>query len=121
MKTVFYYRAATKEQTTESQERECMKMLGVNDKLVGVYEDFGYSGLNETRPSLIKLIEDSKSGKFQKIITSQPSVLFRNVAKMIELKEKIEQYGVKLEAANGSFDTDDLTNSIAIHLSRKTK
>jgi len=87
--------------------------------LVGIYEDFGYSGLDENRPSLSKLIEDAKSGKFQKIITSEPSVLFRDLGKLIELKANVERHGVQIKFAKGSVDTDDLTNTIAKYLNKR--
>ena len=91
MNVAFYCRVGSTEQNIESQKEKCMGLLSSEDKLTCIYEDVGFSGLDDNRPSLIKLIEEANSGKFQKVVSTEPSIIYRNLGKMIEFKEKMDK------------------------------
>lgn len=106
MKTVIYCRVGNKSQTSEGQKELCMKALESDDELVGIFDDVGCSGLDLNRPMLLQLMEGASKKSFLKVITSEPTILFRDALKVLEFEVGLEQLGIKLKYAGneGSID-----------------
>lgn len=106
METVIYCRVGNKAQTTEGQKEICMKALEQDDVLVKIFEDVGFSGLDNNRPMLLQLMEEASKGAFHKVITPEPYVLFRDALKVLEFEAGLEQLKINLKYAGsaGSFD-----------------
>ena len=86
IKTAAYCRVSTKKEeqdgSYEMQERYFTDLISSNPdmELAGIYGDRGKSGLYlKKRPGLQKLLEDSKNGGIDLILTKSISIIVQNV------------------------------------------
>lgn len=89
----------------KSQLQEYCNLKGY--KVYKFYIDNGYSAHNLYRSGYKKMMKDLKRGKFNKIVVTDPSRLFRNIFCFEQFFKKLEKYGCDLEIANARVDTSE--------------
>lgn len=99
-KAAVYCRVSTKsenqEDSLENQIIHYRDAVG-NDpryELVDIYYDFGISGFKETRPGFKKMMEDSRQGKFELIITKSITRFARNTGTVLKATRELKGYGI---------------------------
>lgn len=105
-KCAIYLRVSTSAQTTESQKAD---LLTYSDRrcfdLVGVYEDVGISGAVERRPSLDRLMDDARKGKFDVVLVWRFDRFARSVKHLLLALEEFSEIGVDFVSYQESIDT----------------
>ena len=89
------------DKSCEDQARECRKFLKtLNDGenvIVEEYSDIAISGFSTlNRPDIIRLITDSKLGKFDAVIAEDLSRLSRNESDMHSINDKLKYLNIQL-------------------------
>lgn len=75
IRAAVYCRVSSKhedqEYSLENQIRHYSETIGADPRyeLVEIYYDFGISGFKEARPGFQRMLEESKEGKFELVIT----------------------------------------------------
>src|SRR5687768_5254262 len=72
--------------------------------VVGEYADEGQSGTKERRPSLDRLVNDARLGKFKVILISGIDRLARNNRHLLNLIHELEGYGVAVLSLRENVD-----------------
>lgn len=106
---VIYARYSTenqKEQSIEAQKRACKEYAEKNAlEIVGEYIDRAKSGTNtEKRNALQKMLEDSKSGKFSKVIVFSLDRFSRNLRDYLNSVHELNENGVSLRSVTEHID-----------------
>jgi len=96
-----YTRVSTEEQverySLEAQREVLSRWAGVlGYEVVETYTDPGYSGAQEDRPALKRLLADAREGRFEGVLVYRLDRLARRVRLAYELIERLEEYGVGL-------------------------
>lgn len=105
MKTAIYTRVSTEEQSSEMQKREILAFLQY--KQLSEYENYcdeGYTGSNEDRPDLIRLVNDIKMGKVETLVVWKLDRLFRSLSKLLAFMELVKAQNVKFIAVKDNID-----------------
>lgn len=68
------------------------------------YVDMGISGARERRPSLDKLLQDAKRGKFKILVVVALDRLGRNVKNLLAILEELNSLGVKFISLRENID-----------------
>ena len=77
-------------------------------KLVDIYYDNGYTGMNYERPGFIRMLKDLKSGRINCVIVKDISRLGRHFVMTSEFVERtFPEMGVRLICINDSYDSMD--------------
>ena len=63
--------------------------------LAGVYADEAYSGTRDNRPQFVRLIEDCKAGKVDRIITKSISRFARNTLTLLNTVRELRRMGIR--------------------------
>ncbi|MCL2169598.1 MAG: recombinase family protein [Defluviitaleaceae bacterium] len=107
------YARLSKEDTRseESVSIENQKLLLVKHvkemgwELVEIYQDDGFSGTNQNRPALQRLLEDVKTGRINTVLIKDLSRLGRNYLEVGNFSEVLlPQYGCELVSLNEKID-----------------
>lgn len=93
----FYTRTASPLQSVEPQINELHAYANSNRlKIFGIYSDEGFSGNRLTRPSLDRLIADSKLGLFKQILVVSPDRVSRKPFDYVQIQMKLSESDVGL-------------------------
>ncbi len=109
-RVVIYTRVSTEEQAREGHSLEaqydiCAKFASSRDwKVVGHYEDKGYSGRSDRRPSFQNLMAGIRAGQFDIILTHKLDRLSRNLLDIKTWLQEFDRLGVAYESAVEDFD-----------------
>lgn len=71
----------------------------------GVYADEGISGTLDSRPEFIRMIEDCRAGKIDKIITKTISRFARNTLTLLNMVRELRQRGIGIYFEEQNIDT----------------
>jgi site-specific DNA recombinase len=122
---VVYIRVSTDEQAnpdktslTQQRERCTGYCTSQQWELVEVYEDAGVSGSldAEARPALNRLLEDAKSGKFQRVVFLKVDRMARSLRKLLNLSHQLQGMGVGLVSVVEQFDTTTASGQLYFNL-----
>ena len=111
IKVAVYARVSTQEQAVEGTsldyqsgqlEHYCGSMNWV---IWQSYVDPGYTGKDGDRPGLKRLLADAKLGLFEKVVVYKLDRLARKLRLLLEIEEKLKDYGVALYSAKENIDT----------------
>ena len=97
VKCVIYLRVSTKSQDTSNQLqplKEYVERMGM--VLVGVYEDFGVSGVKSSRPQLDQMMLDGRRRKFSMILSWSIDRIGRNMTHLCGFVDEMNQLGINL-------------------------
>ncbi|MFC1892983.1 recombinase family protein [Chloroflexota bacterium] len=106
-----YSRVSTQEQaeegtSLESQEEQVKTYCKAHVwEVFRVYTDSGYSGKDDNRPGLRRLLSDAKFGLFTKVIVYKLDRLSRNLRLLLELEEKLKEFHVNILSIKETIDT----------------
>lgn len=73
--------------------------------LAGVYADEAYSGTRDNRPQFVRLIEDCKAGKVDRIITKSISRFARNTLMLLNTVRELRRMGIGIYFEEQNIDT----------------
>jgi site-specific DNA recombinase len=110
-KIAIYARVSTQEQAVEGtsldnqveQMESYCKMQGW--VISGKYIDPGYTGKDDDRPALRRLLADAKHGTFDKILVFKLDRLARKLRLLLEIEEKLKGQNVSLTSIRETLDT----------------
>jgi len=111
VKVAIYTRVSTQEQAAEGtsleyQSNQLESYCGSNNWVVlQSYVDPGYSGKDGDRPGLGRLLADAKLGLFEKVVVYKLDRLVRKLRLLLEIEEKLKDYGVALYSVKENIDT----------------
>lgn len=111
VKVAVYVRVSTQEQAVEgtSLEHQMQQLEAYCEfhgwTIAGRYIDPGYTGTDANRPGLTHLLADAKQGIFQKVIVFRLDRLTRKLRLLLEIEEKLKEYGVSLHSIRETLDT----------------
>lgn len=121
MKVAAYIRVSTDKEEQKLSFEHQKTMLeryasDHNDELIEVYADEGKSGTKmQNRPGLLRMLEDAKRGKFQKIYAKDVSRICRNTFDFIQMGRDLEKVGVRfhlMDFGEAGQDMDPFTINI---------
>ena len=105
-KCAIYLRVSTTAQTTDSQKSDLLTFCERRSfEVFGVYEDIGISGATEKRPSLDKLMDDARKGKFDVVLVWRFDRFARSVKHLLLALEEFSEIGVDFVSYQESIDT----------------
>jgi site-specific DNA recombinase len=110
-KVAVYSRVSTQEQVAEGtslnyqSEQAAPYCKSQGWEIVQSYSDPGFTGKDENRPGLKRLLADAKLGLFTKVAVLKLDRLSRNLRLLLELEEKLKANGVSLYSIKESIDT----------------
>ena len=111
VRVAVYARVSTQEQAVEGTslehqseqlEKYCESQGWV---IAGKYTDPGYTGKDDNRPGLKQLLADAKLHTFEKVVVYKLDRLTRKLRLLLELEEKLKEYGISLHSVKESLDT----------------
>jgi len=111
IKVAVYTRVSTQEQAVEgtSLERQSSQLesyCGSQDWVIWQsYTDPGHTGKDGDRPGLKRLLADAKLGLFEKVVVYKLDRLARKLRLLLEIEEKLKDYGVGLHSVKETLDT----------------
>ncbi|MBA7713840.1 hypothetical protein ES703_122850 [subsurface metagenome] len=111
VRVAVYARVSTQEQAVEGTSLEYQsKQLKKYCESQGweiflTYVDAGYTGKNDDRPGLKRLLADAKLNLFEKVVVHKLDRLSRNLRLLLELEERLKECGAALFSIKESIDT----------------
>lgn len=117
IKCVIYLRVSTKSQDTSNQLiplKEYVERMGY--ELVGVYEDFGVSGVKSSRPQLDQMILDGRRRKYSMILSWSIDRIGRNMTHLCQFVDEMNQLGVNLYFHTQNIDTTTSVGKMFFHI-----
>lgn len=104
---VIYARTAADNDIIENQVAACKRFAEENGlSVVEIYIDNGFSGINLERPSLTKMLEDSKKGLYKKAIIFDITRLSRDRLQLNYIKMELQKSNVEIiSVRNGSLNS----------------
>jgi len=106
VKCVIYLRVSTKNQDTSNQLqplKEYVERMGY--ELVGVYEDFGVSGVKSSRPQLDQMMLDGRRRKYSMILSWSVDRVGRDLRSLLNFCNEMNELGINLYFHNQNIDT----------------
>ncbi len=106
-----YTRVSSQEQAEEGTSLEHQKQEIANlcryhgYQVYHQYIDAGHTGKDDKRPGLEQLVQDAKHGLFAKVIVYKLDRLARQLRLLLEIEERLKEYGVDLISAKENLDT----------------
>lgn len=107
-----YIRVSTREQAVEgysldAQEHTLTEYCRAKKyDITGIYRDEGISAKDiKRRPGLLRLLEDSKKGKFDIILVWKLTRFSRNMANLMAMCEDLDKRGIALVSYSEAFDS----------------
>lgn len=123
LKAALYIRVSTEEQALGGQsaaaQAEVLKQYcaAYNIELYQVYEDLGFSGKSfRDRPGLSKLIEDSRSRRFDIVLVWKISRLSRSLKDLLLIIDILERNGISFSSYTERFDTSTPVGRMTLQL-----
>ncbi len=65
-------------------------------KVVQIYEDNGFSGNNDQRPALQRMLTDAQNGKFRALLVDNLARLSRSISGLLSMLELLKAQGVTI-------------------------
>ena len=94
-KAALYLRTATKGKSVKKQRLEMEKFCARQDWVIAsVYEDNGYSGITNDRPSLKDMLKDAAKGGFSVVVVWDVSRLTRSMSDLADILCFFQVHGV---------------------------
>ena len=100
IRAAVYCRVSSKhedqEYSLENQIRHYRETVGEDPRyeLVEIYYDFGISGFKEARPGFQRMLEESKEGKFELVITKSITRFARNTGTVLDATRLLRSRGI---------------------------
>ena len=118
MKAGLYARVSTDEQTTEQQLVELRHMAESRGYKWAEYVDDGFSGAlpEGKRPGLQKMMEDAHRGRIKVVMCWDVSRLGRSVQIVVNLVERLREYGVQFATLRDIIDTTTPQGEFQFHV-----
>lgn len=120
---LLYLRVSTFYQKTEglSLEQQKKKLLeyckSKGYRVIDIYEDGGISGIkSDNRPAYLKMLEDAKSGRGNRIISWKLDRLSRSLGDVASLLDIVEEYDIALETLEENLDTKSVLGKFFIYI-----
>ncbi|MER8484251.1 recombinase family protein [Mesorhizobium sp. M1322] len=107
-RAVLYLRVSTKEQTTENQRLELVRVAQAkNWKIVSVYLDEGISGTKgrDRRPAYDQMLKDAVRAKFDVLMSWDVSRLGRSLTGLVAALEELHSQNIDLYLHQQAIDT----------------
>ena len=111
MRAIGYIRVSTEDQAREgisldSQQAKIRAYADLKDfELVEIIEDAGISAKNLNRPGMKRVLELSKSGEIQAVITLKLDRMFRSTVDALETTRQFHKWGVSFHSIQETLDT----------------
>ncbi len=122
VRAALYLRVSTAEQAQEGYsidaQRERLKAYCVSQdwKIVGIYEDAGYTGGNMNRPQLTKMRSDFDKKLFDILLVYKLDRLSRNMRDLSNLVNDLQKFGIHLKSATEPFDTSTPAGKLILNM-----
>ncbi|WP_217486908.1 recombinase family protein [Cytobacillus firmus] len=122
MKVALYVRVSTEEQAEEgfSINGQIKTLVEYckrsNYKIVEIYKDEGISGKSLDRPSLKKLLKDSKNGKFNMLMVWKISRLSRKQLDFLSVIDELEKNNVSFFSYSENIDASTPTGKAMLQM-----
>ena len=65
-------------------------------ELIQIYADYGVSGMADTRPAFIKMMEEARSNRFDLIITKSVTRFARNTVTLLSAIRELKELGIRV-------------------------
>ena len=125
IRAVLYIRVSSEEQvrhgySLDSQKKRLIEFCkSKNYKIVGFYADEGKTARTKlkNRKELLRLVEDAKNDKFDRIIFWRLDRWFRNIADYYKIQEILDTYHIDWECSDEEYNTT--TSNGRLHLNIK--
>ena len=125
IKAVIYIRVSTEEQVKHGYSLDSQRQHLINYckekgyKVIDIYADEGKSARSKlkNRTELLRLIEDAKQNKFNRIVFWRLDRWFRNIADYYKVQEILEEHKIDWECSSEEYNTT--TSNGRLHLNIK--
>ena len=108
MRAVIYARVSTTEQSCEMQLLELREYTARRGwKITAEYIDTGWSGAQDKRPELDRLIRDARMRRFDTVLVWKLDRWGRSVAHCIGSIQELTSLGIRFLAITQNIDTDE--------------
>jgi hypothetical protein len=96
--TAIYCRSAISNPDAIARQRETLQRFAEGQGFSNIvcYEDDGYSGLDANRPDFLRLEEDIRGGKIQRVLSEKLSHLGRNTADVVRWMLWLRRHGAEI-------------------------
>jgi len=122
-KAALYIRVSTEEQATEGQSVDAqIEILSQYCKLFQIeiyeiYRDLGISGKDtQSRPGLIKMLQDARLGRFNMVLVWKISRLSRSLKDLLWILDELERQGIVFSSYSEKFDTSTPVGKMTLQL-----
>ncbi len=111
MRAALYTRVSSQEQAQHgvslAEQKERLKHWAKAEgwEIAGIYTDEGYTGGNDNRPDLQRLMADAKTGAFNIVAVTKIDRFFRNTRQLLNYIHDLESYGIPFMAQVEGIDT----------------
>jgi len=108
MRSALYRRVSLDEQVTGTSldnQKAKLEAFCDSDEAILDYCDAGYSGKDDKRPDLQRLLIDAKLRRFDRVVCTMLDRLARNLRLLLELDEELRKLGVHLVFIDQGVDT----------------
>lgn len=111
VRVAVYARVSTQEQAVEGtsleyQSEQLERYCQSQDwAIAGKYIDPGYTGKDDDRLGLKRLLVDAKLGLFEKVVVFKLDRLARKLRLLLEIEEKLKEQGISLHSVKETLDT----------------
>ncbi len=107
MRVAIYMRCAHPDKDQfDVQRKRCLNFATqAGYEVVGIYEDFGQSGLDENRPGLRDMLAAAQTRAFERLVVDDMYRLSRNSTHLAEIVEKLASYHVSVKPVPGDSAT----------------
>lgn len=122
MRVAIYTRVSTEEQaihgiSLQAQETALKEYADKHHMTVtDVYTDEGYSATTLDRPSLTRLLEDAKKGKFEKLIFTKLDRLTRGVKNYYRIMEVLQENNIDWKTILEDYDSSTASGRLHINI-----
>ena len=124
LRVALYIRVSTEEQamhgiSLSAQEDHLVKYARErNYKIVDIYRDEGCSARKPVmkRPVMLRLLEDVKAGKIDRILFTKLDRWFRNVREYHNVQDILENHGVTWQATLEDYDTLSANGRLRVNI-----
>jgi DNA invertase Pin-like site-specific DNA recombinase len=116
MSVALYARVSTKDQDTDNQMMKLDAYAAARGHSVyGRYTD-KVSGTRKHRPSLDRMIDDAKSGKFDRIVATKIDRLGRSIINIHEFFTQMKEFGISIDFTDQPIDTSSALGRFMINI-----
>lgn len=122
MRVAIYTRVSTEEQaihgiSLQAQETALKEYADKHHMTVtDVYTDEGYSATTLDRPSLTRLLEDARKGKFEKLIFTKLDRLTRGVKNYYRIMEVLQENNIDWKTILEDYDSSTASGRLHINI-----